>query len=78
VTNLCLFWECVECAEFGEHFGESIGSATERTAYSVVGQSTAEHFQDVLCSEYGVDDSVEARANRPGYELWLWHEMARM
>jgi hypothetical protein len=77
-ANLCLFCECVEGTEFGEDFSEPVGKAIQRMAYRVVGQSPAEHFQDVLCSEYGIDHSVEAEANGSSRRLWLWHEMSRM
>jgi hypothetical protein len=63
---------------FGEHFGEPIGEAIQRTAHIVVGERTAEHFQDVLCSEHGIDHAVEAEANGCRHQLWLWNEMTRM
>jgi hypothetical protein len=75
-ANLCLF--CVESTEFTQHFGKPIRKTIERTAHRVVGQSTAEHFQDVLRSEYGVDDSAEAEANGSSHHFGLWHQMPRM
>jgi hypothetical protein len=78
LANLCLFWERVECKEFGQDFGEPVGEAIQRTAHIVVRQGTAEHFQDVLCSEYGIDHSVEAEANGSSHQLWWWNEMAGM
>ena len=47
-------------------------------AYGVLRQCAAEHFQNMLGGEQGIEDAIQATASGSGDCLRLWRQMPRM
>jgi len=60
---------------FGADFGETIGEAAKAGSGSAARQCPAEHLQNVLRTQEGVDDAVEAGSKTRWWHLWLGSEV---
>src|SRR5579885_194832 len=68
---------CLELFGFSADFGEPIREAATAGAHSGARHGSAEHLQDVLGAENGIDDAIESGPKEHGRRLWLRSEMAR-
>jgi hypothetical protein len=62
-------WSGWELSDFSKDFGEAIGKAIEAPTRMTVAQSSAEHFQSVLCDEQRIDDTIQALTRRREWRL---------
>ena|ERR1051325_6068776 len=74
---ICPVTNCLEFFRFGAGFDEPVEEAAEAGLYRAAWQGPAEHLQDVLGAEEGIDDAVKTGSKVHGWCLWRWSEMAR-
>ena len=55
---MSLFWGWVERTELSDDFGDALANAAEKAAFGAVGESAAEHLEDM---RGGIEGMEQAR-----------------